>query len=543
MVFLFGPAKVFRFGVDDITISLVEVYTQVLPPLLVACVLSSFAVYKCKGFVFQKVQSFLTVLCVLLCLQATFFVWDYGKLDGTPIVWSSHQYIAVFEACLWASALFSSFLFFNWAKKWSAILLTVILLIYGLTFAYYSSTFGRMWSFRPPQGSSDAFYKFSKERNVLFIVLDGFQSTVLDRVFNEKPEFKDGLDGFTFFSDHLGAFQNTYVSIPAMLSGQLFDNSEPTVDFIKKALGKESLPWVLADAGYDEQLTTLIRYCAYFQSDHCFGEDYYAVRDAPARHLQELARVIDVSLFQTLPDYAKRFIYRDQGWFFQSLFFRKLTGSTWHEEAISLTDSVVSYSKVGAEKPTFKFLHLIIPHSPFLLDVDCNAFKNSELHDDEKYWRQATCAFGLAFKMLEKIKALGVYDQSLIVIAADHGLSIPIGVEGSNEILPGRGIAYPLLLVKPPGAKGALKISTNPTWISDIPKTILSLLGIQSRLPGESAFDLENKPRARKFHFFTDQTKNVWTSSYYPPLEQYEINGRALSPLSWKRLGTLKAPQ
>jgi hypothetical protein len=60
------------------------------------------------------------------------------------------------------------------------------------------------------QGAAyQSIYQFSPEKNVLIIVLDGFQGDVFQEIIDESPQYRKRFDGFTYYRDALGGYPVT----------------------------------------------------------------------------------------------------------------------------------------------------------------------------------------------------------------------------------------------------------------------------------------------------------------------------------------------
>ena len=95
--------------------------------------------------------------------------------------------------------------------------------------------------------------------------------------------------------------------------------------------------------------------------------------------------------------------------------------------------------------------------------------------------------------------------------------------------------AMPLMVLKPAGSSGPLRISDAPTAITDIPATILDLLGLPSdAVPGQSVFrqvdDGVGRSRVYAEHSWTNAG---WKLPYFDVLRLFTINGSVLDPNAW----------
>jgi len=103
----------------------------------------------------------------------------------------------------------------------------------------------------------------------------------------------------------------------------------------------------------------------------------------------------------------------------------------------------------------------------------------------------------LLARFVTRLKALGVYDQSLIIFQSDHGG----GFEPDH--MPVRLLG--LMAIKPPGSRGSLRTSPVQSSMTDLPATLVEQAGLgEFSGPGMSIFSLEPGDRQRRFVFMHD---------------------------------------
>src|SRR5207249_3270872 len=95
---------------------------------------------------------------------------------------------------------------------------------------------------------------------------------------------------------------------------------------------------------------------------------------------------------------------------------------------------------VVSERPTLSFLHILLPHVPYnylpsgktyetgssLAGLLRNTWVGDETLVDQAYQRyllQVGFVDTLVGQLINRLKAVGLYDRSLVVITADHGVS------------------------------------------------------------------------------------------------------------------------
>ena len=112
--------------------------------------------------------------------------------------------------------------------------------------------------------------------------------------------------------------------------------------------------------------------------------------------------------------------------------------------------------KVDREEPVYHFIHLMPPHGPFVTLPDGTEADRNLPGTHDNYKIEARETLHLFLDLLDRLREEGVYDSSLIVLHADHG----IGKHGLRSGEP-REIKVPrahaLLAVKPIGARGPVE--------------------------------------------------------------------------------------
>lgn len=161
--------------------------------------------------------------------------------------------------------------------------------------------------------------------------------------------------------------------------------------------------------------------------------------------------------------------------------------STENKAAYSLNDAVI-YQRLmtqglmaTAEEPCFRFYHLGGVHSPYLLDRDLNYISDGSGTEEE----QGLGTLHIISEYIKQLKSLGVYNQTTVIILADHGYHEHSYME-----------SCPLLMIKFPG-------QSHPFTISDIPISYVSMAEIMTEaLQGElSSLEKWRQTEPRYFYY------------------------------------------
>ena len=154
----------------------------------------------------------------------------------------------------------------------------------------------------------------------------------------------------------------------------------------------------------------------------------------------------------------------------------------------------------AAERPQLNFLHILIPHVPYAYMPSGKTYRNSVgleglkneawSHDKwavnvgvQRYLMQVAFADMLLGELIAKLKADGMYDRSLIILTADHGVSIRNG--DMRRALTQTNYPDLLrvpLLIKAPGQIKGVNSPLNVETIDILP-TIADVLKMQLPFP------------------------------------------------------------
>jgi Sulfatase len=210
---------------------------------------------------------------------------------------------------------------------------------------------------------------------------------------------------------------------------------------------------------------------------------------------------------------------------------------------------------VGASRrPTFWMKHALLPHGPYLylpsgartrsgardLIPDMNsalAFNDRFLtwHNEQRYLLQLGYVDRLLGRLLRRLDRAGIYDDTLIVLTADHGFAWQVGVTTRRSV--GASNVHELmpvpLLVKRPGQHAA-RTSDAYAQTLDVAPTIAGVLGIRLgyRADGRSAFS-----RAVRRRHGVAVTTRYFTGTVRISGGRWERRRRAVVRRRLRRLG------
>jgi hypothetical protein len=512
-------------------------------------------------------SALLLALGLLLWGQGHLWNADYGALTGEDIDLAQHAWRSPYELAAWMLGPLLALMF---SRHVSRIASAAAIAFIGVQLAAAAvapadplAASGTRWA-DPPE----AIYEFSTGQNVIHVVLDAFQSDVFAEIVGEnRAAFDSHFSGFEYFVEHASSFPTTSFSMTAMLTGEEYRNQRPAPEFVRDAFRRLSILEKVSRAGYDVDATSIVSLRTFEQ---WFGPEAaptwkgarYRIRQPFVRqeeYREVTARqLLELSLFRHAPHAIKTVMMERPGPFSRILWMGE--GETpararRHQASNSAAffEHFTASMTVGRDRPVYKLIHVGLPHRPVVVDRECR-FIGATRVSRTTFAEQARCAVKRTVEFLDRLRALGIYDSSLIVIASDHGTGLrPSGFDGRSDSLPLvagpttrslpviAGAAKALMLVKRPHRSGPVVITSTPTSHADLPATILDVLD----LPGGSAEDSmfrrnPEQPRPRSFGMYDLDQR--FPDDYVDRMDLLSINRRVIDAAGWNLERAMVSP-
>jgi len=494
---------------------------------------------------YRRVSLLLLALAVVIVVQGNYIhgLFDYGDFNGQKVNWRIYGWKFWVEGIAFLVAiplLFAILLRGKRAPRWlpGLLLVSSVLLLLPAVLEFART---------PLNISADAkvdpkVFEFSSKLNLIHLLPDGFQGDVVREVLKSDPTLARAFKGFTFFSNHVGAFQSTAPSVPTILTGRRFNLTlGHSYKRLMADINGHSYQSDLARSGFRVDDLVLTRPYCIKRADSCVARSFNDLkprgyfRYQNSGLLYSLAVIGDLTLFRHLPMLLKEKVYNHGNW---------LLSDTTLDGSSPFPDPVIrewmARMRVADDRPRYKWYHYIGTHIPPQWDAKCN-FLRGLPRTRENYKHQARCVLTGIARFLGRLRELGIYEQTAMVITGDHGSNTPEwDMQGTapNELYfhPGfYGTAQPAFMVKRLNDETPLKFSDRPTEMIDIAPTTLDLVGLQGDFPGHSALD--DAPTARHTRIFQRYvSKQFWTGKPVPYAE-YQVNGDARQTASWKLTG------
>ena len=558
-IFVFGPSMIYQGNLDEFLVPLGSLLKSFVLPALVLFLLLGLIGLALPRKAHRFYVSILFALGVLLWLQGNLLVWRYGLLDGQGIDWTRGLWRGWVDGILWVALLVLAGFFSGKIYRVvgpgslaiAALLLVSLLITSVQKPGIWAGQEKPLRHLIPPE----EIFEFSSGQNIIHFVLDGFQSDLFDEIVTADPDrYFHSLEGFTFFKEASGEFPTTYMSIPAFLTGRIYKNDVPMREFLNRAMRGRTIARWLHGRGYR---TDLVADTAFTKAGKQAARYHIAVPYGGS--LKQYLKLnstflLNLVLFRQAPHFLKKYVYNNERWLFQGGLDPEARhlGIRYFSHQAFLSDLIRNMSVKGAE-PVYKYVHLMTTHPPVVVGRDCRYAPVAEAgREDIK--TQDKCSLDHFIEFLDRLREKGLYDSSLIIVQADHGLNIKVkmrdGDDQGGEGLPFKDVsldeiassAAPLMAVKPPFSRGPMKISRAQVSLTDIPATIGSVLKLKRPPAGRSAYYVgEEEVRERRFYYYHWRNEN-WESTYFPRLDEFIIKGSLFDRNSWQWSATFYPP-
>lgn len=492
---LYGPLELFFTNTDEFLFD----FGTLFPELFKLFLLFTGAGLAAFGFcylLYDKLYDAALVAAAVgyVCtyIQGMFFSGNLPPLDGTKINWADYGRENLQSLLIWfvvgvAVVLLVRFLHMKRMYKvftGGAAFFTAVLLVTLVTVGIQNDGLA-------PKASAaitkDSAYDLSTEQNLILFVVDATDSAAFQELLDtDDPEFADILEDFTYYPNTVCAYPFTEHSIPFILEGQWYENQEDFQAFVTRAMDQSPLLDTLREQNYrmgvyEEDLLYDSENIYQFENVQRTGYQFTSFKALAKAELK-------LVWFKYAPYPLKKMTkinMEDFRWLVQ------LEDGT---ELFSANNQDFYQDLLSAEVTTvgdkcFRFLHIEGAHVPFRYDKDVNLIDESQ----GSYPQNIQCSMTIVKTYLEKLKDAGVYDNSAIIILADHGYGY-----NRDVVIVGRG--NPLLAVKGVNERHPMATSQAPISYEDLQEAYQRLL---QGVSGGQVFDArEGDDRPRRFLYY-----------------------------------------
>lgn len=513
---LFQPAQVYGGNSTFFSMPYGQLLLVLFPLWLALSIVATVPAWYGPAGLRRRWPLLLAALAAMAWVSGSLLYRGQGLLDGRALAGGGASaglwlptLIAVGVGCLAVVA----------AARWPRLLGQFLLLLVVLSFVPVAQVVWRdntPWQRTP---DFEHFARFSSEGNVLVVLLDTFQSDFLDEVLAAEPSLRSRFDGFAFHASASGVAPTTYLSLPTIHSGQIYRPGTSLRAFYDGSVVDGSFMNQLSARGYRAELVNpVMNKCP--RAARCYPDDLL-VNGLLESNLSSLALMIDLALLRSVPAALRSSVFGGG----EFVFGRLIDASGTPPRSNEVLRKLTARASVGGG-PTAKFVHLFSSHPPASIAADCSVGTPQEW-TRPRVLAQNRCALRLVGELLDRLRALGVYENSAIVLLADHGAGLPLPPHNQRQ-----ANAAPLLMVKAPGATGPLRTDSSALSLTDVPTVICRLIDQCEGVPA----------RGQPVFSQYDWQHRFWYLESLPIASRHRVSGSPWDPLAWRLISEDMTP-
>ena len=387
----------------------------------------------------------------------------------------------------------------------NAVVLLGTIVIFGFSFGMLQ--YDLSWPRSQPVKETAAGPPRNDLPNVYHILMDEFQTDFFTAHLDDRV--RDALSGFTFYPEAMTSFGRTELALAGIVSGSEYQFDVPLNDYFMRSYSEGSISNLLRGYGYRTSGRILKDYSGY-EFEKQFDDTYIQNWTTTGPMINDGSNLLaSLWMKRELPDILAAGLIAPHH--YGQLESDRLTSDLDPVRSVISFRDFMADEASKADRGRYEFHHLIIPHHPSVLNSQCGY----EFGQRTTPIIQAGCAVLLIEEFVAMLKKLGRYEESVILIHADHGQwmyfrdgKLVPDESGSKSPNWNWGRSRPLVLFKPTGASAdhdQMAISSRRVVLQDLLPSIFDAVGLPKPdgLTGRSilAADFPDRP-ARFYHMY-----------------------------------------
>lgn len=430
-----------------------------------------------------------------LYLQGNFLNLNLGTLNGSEVIWSDYKSKFIINLLIWgAIILIALALYFILKKKALKVLTLVASFVLIMQVVTLSTLFiGNIDKENENISSGDFsitdkdLYTVSSDKNVIFFVLDMFDNEYMNKIISDTPEIKEKFKDFTFFDNATGSYSTTCYSIGSLLTGQTVNNTG--ADFNQSVdISYENTKMYdeLEKNGYLFDIYVADGYVPLKLREK--AENYEAIKSCVSDNKTLFKRIYQLVTCKFAPDVLKPYLWMDGTEFIELKALDNSQSKAYTDNNLSFYNGLKNNGISTSDDKRFKFIHIVGTHYPYEINSKVEAIPSTS--SPEQAIDTAMGVLKIVETYIEELKKVGAYENSTIVLSADHGYYM-------NGVL-----TNPTIMIKEANSSHDFAVSKAPVSHYDLHATIMDSLNLNANQKyGKSMFDIaENEKRERIFY-------------------------------------------
>ncbi len=421
-------------------------------------------------------------------VQGTFFLKNIPYMNGRNVEWDSLIWGRMESYLLWpVVAVLVCILIKKFGKnvfhtviRFACVFISLVLIVTELTLFVQSKSYlsGDVIA------TSKNMLKMSNDKNFIIFVLDSINTRMAYQLFDEHEEYREIFEDFTYYPNMIGAYGETMESVTFILSGDWYENDENFNTYRINAYKNSRLFSKLEEQNYIMGLYT--DELAYDKSLVDRFDNISELVRGVTSYRGAMECMVKLAGYRYGFFDLKRYFDFDISECYDYFTPKEYSHTVWENK--DFCDMIETGDFTFTDKPVFKYIHIRGAHVPWNTNTSMEY-----VSEGVSYETMVEMSFNVAKKYLDELKEQGVYDNSVIVIMADHGYNME---DPSSDF----DHHTPFFCVKGIGEQHSMEVSDAPVSYADLQEAFAKLLDGN---PGGDIFDYhEGDERERRYLFF-----------------------------------------
>jgi len=442
MLFIYEPITLYATNIEDIWC---DIYIMFLPIMLLFIIsligisLIYTGIYFISKKIFKKINIYnfcllaSFVLFVYLYIQGNYLIGDLPPLDGSEIIWKNYLTQNIISLVIFVVLIIIQVVLVLKLKvkkcikiaKYASLAIVAMLTTSLLSLFLTTNIF--VYKDTPIELTDKNINLVSSDKNFFIFLVDAVDSVIFNEVLSDSEKYDGIFKDFTYFPDTISAYPFTRDSIPFILSGVWNENETTFTKYSTKVLNESKFLNRLNEEEYNMGL--------YLPEIKWEGKKNFKISNGVLQErkinlVKFYKNEIKYALFKYLPYSLKKY---------SSIHTMNFNNAKTVDYLFDYTNPNIYNLLTKNEFETidekvFHIIHADGGHVPFNLDEDLNVIENGT------YEQKLLATLKLINTYLNKLKENNVYDNSVIIIMADHGYNFDDLNGRQNPILYIKGI-------------------------------------------------------------------------------------------------------
>ncbi len=525
MYVFFGPLEMIMGNTDYLKFHFIDIIWILLIAMLVitGVVAAICAIF--KGKVLSTILSVFTGFGLMSYINGNFLNKYLGTLNGIEPLWNeyaahSNLNIAICTAILLIPVVICLISKKETKKIWVA--LSGILVAMQLVGMIGSMTQQEKATSEKAYLSLEDQFSLASEGNVVIFLLDALSNKAIEEMVALYPDSLSSFSDFTYYNNNNTLYVGTFPSTTYLLTGHEYDFEKSYRDFFKDAWNSEKAELfyqTLRDNGYEFNLYDETPYIA----------NPASLMEGKISNLKISETVVTVN-YDKVPLLFKLAAYRYMPFAFKKHFFLDTSDLneivTYSNEADSqsaiklrwnyLSELRATGLKIDSEdKNRVTLQYLWGAHPPYSVTSQgtfCGQSGGTNLGEQTRGYMHMVEVY------IEKMKELGVYNDSTIIVMSDHG-DLEVGDINAD-------VQAVFMMKLPNETHDETLISKAPISHENFMPTMIRLTGGEPSLFGETIFEVdENSTRERRTYRWMVNSDYPDLGRKYNVMQEYRYTG------------------